>query len=214
MKQKPPFGIAQVGKSFRNEIRLEHGIFRTPEFEQLELEYFVAPWEARHYFNYWRKQRFDWWLAHACHPEHFQQRDHGADEMAHYATGCTDVEYLYPWGWGEVEGVAHRGNYDLTQHMQNTGASFEVEDSHPTLSDAVKAAGDGDAVPASATRYIPHVVESSCGLNRAMLAYLCDAFHQVQDDAGRPPRNVLKLHPLRPSNAPSCRSQASLNSMR
>jgi glycyl-tRNA synthetase len=79
--------------------------------------------------------------------------------------------------------------------MQNTGASFEVEDSHPTLSDAVKAAGDGDAVPASATRYIPHVVESSCGLNRAMLAYLCDAFHQVQDDAGRPPRNVLKLHP-------------------
>jgi glycyl-tRNA synthetase len=195
MKQKPPFGIAQVGKSFRNEIRLEHGIFRTPEFEQLELEYFVAPWEARHYFNYWRKQRFDWWLAHACHPEHFQQRDHGADEMAHYATGCTDVEYLYPWGWGEVEGVAHRGNYDLTQHMQNTGASFEVEDSHPTLSDAVKAAGDGDAVPASATRYIPHVVESSCGLNRAMLAYLCDAFHQVQDDAGRPPRNVLKLHP-------------------
>jgi glycyl-tRNA synthetase len=155
----------------------------------------VAPWEARHYFNYWRKQRFDWWLAHACHPEHFQQRDHGADEMAHYATGCTDVEYLYPWGWGEVEGVAHRGNYDLTQHMQNTGASFEVEDSHPTLSDAVKAAGDGDAVPASATRYIPHVVESSCGLNRAMLAYLCDAFHQVQDDAGRPPRNVLKLHP-------------------
>lgn len=199
MKTKPPFGIAQVGKSFRNEIRLEHGIFRTPEFEQLELEYFVAPWESKHYFKYWRKERYNWWLEHACHPENFRQRDHASDEMAHYATGCTDVEYLYPWGWGEVEGVAHRGNYDLTQHIKNTGANFEiVEDTPPVFSDAVKESGDGevDLIPTeSPARYVPHVVESSCGLNRAMLAYLCDAFHQVEDGKGKPPRNVLKLDP-------------------
>jgi glycyl-tRNA synthetase len=199
MKTKPPFGIAQVGKSFRNEIRLEHGIFRTPEFEQLELEYFVAPWESNHYFKYWRKERYKWWLEHATHPENFRQRDHESDEMAHYATGCTDVEYLYPWGWGEVEGVAHRGNYDLTQHIKNTGANFEITDEKPSLSYAVAAAGETDMelVPKEPTKYVPHVVESSCGLNRAMLAYLCDAFHQIEDTEGKnkPPRNVLKLHP-------------------
>ncbi|PHZ11916.1 glycyl-tRNA synthetase [Rhizopus microsporus ATCC 52813] len=198
MKTKPPFGIAQVGKSFRNEIRLEHGIFRTPEFEQLELEYFVAPWESRHYFKYWRQKRFEWWLEHACHPEHFRQRDHEKNEMAHYATGCTDVEYLFPWGWGEVEGVAHRGDYDLKQHIKNSGAKFEIDDENPTISDAVKESGeyDGSLVPSGSTRYIPHVVESSCGLNRAMLAYLCDAFHQIEDENGKlPARSVLKLHP-------------------
>ena len=194
MKTKPPFGIAQVGKSFRNEIRLEHGIFRTPEFEQLELEYFVAPWESSHYFKYWRKERYNWWLEHATHPENFRQRDHESDEMAHYATGCTDVEYLYPWGWGEVEGVAHRGNYDLTQHIKNTGANFEITDEKPIMSKAVEASGEGQA-ELMTSKYVPHVVESSCGLNRAMLAYLCDAFHQVEGDAGKPPRNVLKLHP-------------------
>lgn len=198
MKTKPPFGIAQVGKSFRNEIRLEHGIFRTPEFEQLELEFFVAPWEAKHYFKYWRKERYNWWLEHATNPEKFRQRDHESDEMAHYATGCTDVEYLYPWGWGEVEGVAHRGNYDLTQHIKNTGANFEISEEKPTLSEVVKESGEGEAelIPKDTpARYIPHVVESSCGLNRAMLAYLCDAFHQIEDGKGKPPRNVLKLHP-------------------
>lgn len=194
MKTKPPFGIAQVGKSFRNEIRLEHGIFRTPEFEQLELEYFVAPWESKHYFEYWRKERFNWWLEHATHPENFRQRDHESDEMAHYATGCTDVEYLYPWGWGEVEGVAHRGNYDLTQHIKNTGANFEITDDKPAMSEAVKKSGEGQEELMS-SKYVPHVVESSCGLNRAMLAYLCDAFHQIEDGKGKPPRNVLKLHP-------------------
>ncbi|KAG2230306.1 hypothetical protein INT48_001072 [Thamnidium elegans] len=194
MKTKPPFGIAQVGKSFRNEIRLEHGIFRTPEFEQLELEYFVAPWESRHFYKYWREQRYKWWLEHATHPENFRQRDHESDEMAHYATGCTDVEYLYPWGWGEVEGVAHRGNYDLTQHIKNTGANFEIVDEKPSISPDVE--GEIDLIPKETpARYIPHVVESSCGLNRAMLAYLCDAFHQVEEGKGKPVRNVLKLHP-------------------
>ncbi|KAI7871631.1 glycyl-tRNA synthetase [Spinellus fusiger] len=194
MKTKPPFGIAQVGKSFRNEIRLEHGIFRTPEFEQLELEYFVAPWESEHWFKYWRQQRYQWWLDHACHPDHFRQRDHGSHEMAHYATGCTDIEYLYPWGWGEVEGVANRGNFDLTQHQKHSNANFEVLEDSPTASHATDLSLFPTTTPA---RYIPHVVESSCGLNRAMLAYLCDAFHQIPDAANPhlPPRNVLRLDP-------------------
>ncbi|KAI8089098.1 glycyl-tRNA synthetase [Halteromyces radiatus] len=194
MKLKPPFGIAQVGKSFRNEIRLEHGIFRTPEFEQMELEYFVSPWTASHWFNYWRKLRYDWWLTHACHPEDFRQRDHEKDEMAHYATGCTDVEFKYPWGWGEIEGVAHRGDYDLTQHMKNTGANFEVT----TTAEDLPQEEEEEALDKNKNKkYVPHVIESSCGLNRAMLAYLCDAFHQVPDPDNDklPPRNIMKLHP-------------------
>lgn len=193
MNKRPPFGIAQVGKSFRNEIRLEHGIFRTPEFEQLELEYFCPPWESSHWFKYWRDLRFKWWLDHACHKEHFRQRDHTSNEMAHYATGCTDVEYLYPWGWGEVEGVANRGNYDLTQHIKNSNASFEVVQDNVEPTPGIHT--DECLLPTeSPARYVPHVIESSCGLNRAMLAYLCDAFHQVGED-GKPPRSVLKLHP-------------------
>ncbi|KAI8148322.1 hypothetical protein BJV82DRAFT_591674 [Fennellomyces sp. T-0311] len=192
MNKRPPFGIAQAGKSFRNEIRLEHGIFRTPEFEQLELEYFIPPWESSHWFKYWREQRYRWWLEHACHKENFRQRDHGKNEMAHYATGCTDVEYLYPWGWGEVEGVAHRGNYDLTQHIKNSNAAFEV------VEDEVHVTPHADTclVPTKKpARYVPHVIESSCGLNRAMLAYLCDAFHQVSEGNNKPPRSILRLHP-------------------
>ncbi|KAI8329926.1 glycyl-tRNA synthetase [Chlamydoabsidia padenii] len=197
MKMKVPFGIAQVGKSFRNEIRLEHGIFRTPEFEQMELEYFVSPWTSAYWYNYWRKLRYNWWLTYASHPEDFRQRDHEADEMAHYAVGCTDVEYKYPWGWGEVEGVAHRGNYDLTQHLKNTGAKFEVIENGQVNQDDDSTV-DMSLVPKETpAKYVPHVVESSCGLNRAMLAFLCDAFHQIpaDNDKNQPPRNILKLHP-------------------
>ncbi|SAL94899.1 hypothetical protein [Absidia glauca] len=195
MKMKVPFGIAQVGKSFRNEIRLEHGIFRTPEFEQMELEYFVSPWTSGYWYNYWRKLRYNWWLTHACHPEDFRQRDHESDEMAHYAVGCTDVEFKYPWGWGEVEGVAHRGNYDLTQHMKTTGAKFEVIENDQVSQD--DATVDMALAPKNTpAKYVPHVIESSCGLNRAMLAFLCDSFHQIPADGNnQPPRNILKLHP-------------------
>ncbi|KAI9309528.1 glycyl-tRNA synthetase [Cunninghamella echinulata] len=202
MKLKPPFGIAQVGKSFRNEIRLEHGIFRTPEFEQMELEYFVKPWTSQFWFKHWRRLRFDWWLKFACHPEDFRQRDHTQDEMAHYATGCTDVEYNYPWGWGEVEGVAHRGNFDLLQHLNNSNANFEVTyDKDKDKNDDKNETIDTCLLPKEkSTKYIPHVIESSCGLNRAMLAFLCDAFHQVpssddSDQQKQPPRTILKLHP-------------------
>ncbi|ORX57659.1 glycyl-tRNA synthetase, partial [Hesseltinella vesiculosa] len=195
MNMKPPFGIAQVGKSFRNEIRLEHAIFRTPEFEQMELEYFVSPWTATYWFNYWSKLRFQWWQLFARRPADFRQREHTADEMAHYATSCVDVEYRYPWGWGEVEGVAHRGDYDLTQHMKNSRANFEVKEIKlPDLDDPTV---DKNILPNRfPAKYVPHTVESSCGLNRAMLAFLCDAYEEIPDsDANQHPRIVLKLHP-------------------
>ncbi|KAG2226281.1 hypothetical protein INT45_005953 [Circinella minor] len=195
MNKRPPFGIAQVGKSFRNEIRLEHGIFRTPEFEQLELEYFIPPWESSHWFKYWRELRFKWWLEHACHKENFRQRDHEKNEMAHYASSCTDVEYKYPWGWGEVEGVAHRGNYDLTQHIKNSNAAFEVVEDEVRVSPSVMEVDECLIPTEKPARYVPHVIESSCGLNRTMLAYLCDAFHQVSEGNNKPPRSILRLHP-------------------
>lgn len=194
MKTKLPFGIAQVGKSFRNEIRLEHAIFRTPEFEQLELEFFTSPWESPAWFDYWRKDRLAWWLEHANNKADFRTRDHEQNEMAHYAKGCMDVEYQYPWGWGEVEGVANRGCFDLTQHMTATGENFEVLEDSPKASSLLKDTALVNDIPNEPTRFVPTVIESSCGLNRALLAYLCDAFHQVQD-AGKEPRTVLKLHP-------------------
>ncbi|KAG2188329.1 hypothetical protein INT44_001082 [Umbelopsis vinacea] len=194
MKTKLPFGIAQMGKSFRNEIRLEHAIFRTPEFEQLELEYFTAPWESSAWFQYWQKDRLAWWLEHANNKGDIRTRNHEADEMAHYAKGCMDVEYKFPWGWGEVEGVANRGNYDLTQHMKATGENFEVLEDKPDVSSHLKETALVTSVPQEPTRFVPTVIESSCGLNRALLAFLCDAFQQVQEP-GKESRTVLKLHP-------------------
>lgn len=195
MKPRPPFGIAQMGKSFRNEIRLEHAIFRTPEFEQLELEYFVPPWESLHWFDYWKRERLSWWLRHANDPSKFRTRDHAKSELAHYALGCMDIEYEFPWGWGEVEGVANRGNYDLTQHSNATGVRLEFVDESSDVSESVPMPAVSPAAVSEANprRYIPHVVESSCGLNRCMLAYLFDAFHEEQTDSGL--RTVLRLHP-------------------
>ncbi|KAK9764943.1 hypothetical protein K7432_007122 [Basidiobolus ranarum] len=113
-KLRPPFGIAQIGKSFRNEIRLEHAIFRTPEFEQMELEYFVPPEEDSKWLSYWTEERFSWWKRFANHPENFRQRPHEKHELAHYAKGCVDVEYKFPWGWGEVEGWQIEGIMTLS----------------------------------------------------------------------------------------------------
>ncbi|KAL1919637.1 uncharacterized protein VTP21DRAFT_1568 [Calcarisporiella thermophila] len=180
---RPPCGVAQLGKSFRNEIRLEHAIFRTPEFEQMELEYFVPPSEADGWFTYWKEQRMQWWRTLARNPDGFRARPHDRSELAHYAKACVDVEYSFPWGWGEVEGVANRGDYDLVQHAQATGTSFEC-------------GGDNGE-----NKFLPHVIESSCGLNRAMLAFMLDAYDEVVEEANsssakHSSRPVLRLHPL------------------
>ncbi|KAG0256099.1 hypothetical protein DFQ27_005904 [Actinomortierella ambigua] len=210
-----PFGIAQIGKSFRNEIRLEHAIFRTPEFEQMELEYFVAPWQAEHEFEQWKTARMTWWQQYSRHPARFRARAHADDELAHYSRGCVDVEYLFPWGWGEVEGIANRGDFDLRQHSETTGQKLYYTDEMRVMERQRKEKETGTKITEGLDRerFLPHVVESSCGLNRAMLALLLDAMEVIddkqnkvipleqltEDDKGlllsKSCRTVLRLHP-------------------
>ncbi|KAF9190971.1 hypothetical protein BGZ51_007989 [Haplosporangium sp. Z 767] len=215
---KVPFGIAQIGKSFRNEIRLEHAIFRTPEFEQMELEYFVAPWQADEQFLRWRKARMDWWRTYTRNfKERVRERPHAQDELAHYSRGCVDVEYLFPWGWGEVEGIANRGDFDLSKHSEATGIKLQYTDAimmqERQAREKARGVKETSVEVLEKERFTPHVVESSCGLNRAMLALMLDAMELV-DEQGRAVlfeddtssdnnknknskgvRTIMKLHP-------------------
>ncbi|KAG0312879.1 hypothetical protein BGZ97_010754 [Linnemannia gamsii] len=185
---KIPFGIAQIGKSFRNEIRLEHAIFRTPEFEQMELEFFVAPWQAEEQFESWRKFRMDWWKYYGRNHDRIRERPHAQDELAHYSSGCVDVEYLFPWGWGEVEGIANRGDFDLSKHSEATGIKLQYTDAILMQERQVREKATGvketSVEVLAKERFTPHVVESSCGLNRAMLALMLDAM-EVVDEQGK-----------------------------
>ena len=175
-RRKPPFGIAQVGKSFRNEITPGNFIFRTLEFEQMEMEYFVPPDDAEQWYRYWIDERRDWYLRLGIRDSHLRVRPHDADELSHYSTGTSDIEYLYPIGWSELEGIANRGAFDLTSHTQSSGTKLEWVDS------------------ASGERFTPHVIEPAAGLNRSMLAFLCDAYDE--EVVGDRERTVLRLHPL------------------
>src|SRR5207244_3815163 len=155
-RRKPPFGIAQVGKSFRNEITPGNFLFRVREFEQMEMEYFVPPDDADEWYRYWIDQRFLWYLKYGLRESQLPVREHSADERSHYSSATSDIEYLYPIGWQELEGVANRGAYDLTQHTQHSGTKLEWIDP------------DG-------TRYTPYVIEPAVSIDRIMLAFLCDA---------------------------------------
>ena len=174
-RRKPPFGIAQVGKSFRNEITPGNFIFRTLEFEQMEMEFFVPPDQAGQWYDYWRQERLDWYARLGIDRERLRLRDHDADELSHYSSATADVEYLYPIGWSELEGVANRGDFDLTQHSEFSGEKLEYFD------------------PETRERYIPHVIEPAAGVGRTMLALLCDAYDE--DEIGGEKRTVLRLHP-------------------
>ncbi|KAI1300841.1 hypothetical protein EDD11_005931, partial [Mortierella claussenii] len=184
---KMPFGIAQIGKSFRNEIRLEHAIFRTPEFEQMELEYFVAPWQAEDQFSAWRQFRMDWWRTYTRNHDRIRERAHAKDELAHYSKGCVDVEYRFPWGWGEVEGIANRGDFDLSKHSEATGTKLQYTDMilMQQRQEREKSTGlkETQEEVLKKEKFTPHVVESSCGLNRTMLALMLDAM-EVVDEQG------------------------------
>src|SRR5690606_26663059 len=125
---RPPFGIAQLGKSFRNEITPGNFVFRTREFEQMEMEYFVHPDEAERWYEYWCNERFQWYLDHGMPADKLRMRPHDPDELSHYSSGTADVEFLFPWGWDELEGVANRGDYDLTQHAKHSGERLEWYD--------------------------------------------------------------------------------------
>ncbi len=173
-RKKPPFGIAQIGKSFRNEITPGNFVFRTREFEQMEMEYFVPPAEADQWYEYWCNERMQWYLDHGMPAEKLRLRPHDADELSHYSSGTSDVEFLFPWGWDELEGIANRGNFDLTQHAEHSGAKLEYFDQ------------------ATNEKYLPHVIEPAAGATRTMMAFLMAAYdeEQVNDDT----RVVLRLH--------------------
>jgi glycyl-tRNA synthetase len=175
-RKKPPFGIAQIGKSFRNEITPGNFIFRTREFEQMEMEFFVPPDDAGHWFEHWLNERHEWYLNLGIRADHLRLRAHAADELSHYSSATSDLEYLFPIGWQELEGIANRGNFDLTQHAEHSGQKLEYVDT------------------ASGERYVPHVIEPAAGADRAMLAFLVDAYDE--DEIAGEPRTVLRLHPL------------------
>ena len=174
-RKKPPFGIAQIGKSFRNEITPGNFIFRTREFEQMEMEFFVPPAEAQQWFDHWLGERHAWYLRLGIRDDHLRLRPHDADELSHYSSATSDVEYLFPIGWQELEGVANRGDFDLTQHAEHSGQKLEYVDT------------------ASGERYVPHVIEPAAGADRALLAFLVDAYDE--DEIEGEARTVLRLHP-------------------
>jgi glycyl-tRNA synthetase len=180
-RKKPPFGIAQVGKSFRNEITPGNFIFRTREFEQMEMEFFVAPTEAQQWFEHWLSERERWYTELGIRPDHLRLRPHDADELSHYSSGTSDVEYFFPIGWSELEGIANRGDFDLTQHAKHSGEKLEYFDQ------------------ASGERYVPHVIEPAAGADRATLAFLVDAYDEElveREGTGEGEmRTVLRLHP-------------------
>ena len=174
-RKKPPFGIAQIGKAFRNEITTQSFIFRTYEFEQMEIEYFVPPAEAAECHRRWMDDRMRWYTDLGIRPDRLHLRKHGPDELSHYSSATSDVEYLFPMGWSELEGVANRGDFDLTQHMKFSGEKLEYVDT------------------ATGERYVPHVIEPSAGADRALLAFLVDAYDEEVVE-GRE-RVLLRLHP-------------------
>ncbi len=185
-----PFGIAQTGKAFRNEVTPRNFTFRSREFEQMEIEFFCHESEAREWYAFWRDTRVAWWKSLGLAGENLQLREHDKDELAHYArdgAGTSDVEYRFPFtapGFGELEGIAHRSNFDLSQHQKTAKTNLEYFDSER-----------GEVLPNGSRKgekYLPHVIEPSAGLDRGVLAVLCEAF---TEDASRPSPELLKIHP-------------------
>ncbi len=186
MSMKVPFGIAQAGKSFRNEVTVEHFIFRSVEFEQMEIEFFVEPGTQAEWMDHWTKERLGWYRRYLNRPDDVRLRRHEKDELAHYADDCYDVEYFFPWGWDELEGIASRTDYDLRKHAEHSGKKLSYFD-------------QGKPDPATGKpgwRYVPYVVEPSAGATRSVLMLLCDAYdEEPAKEAGEEPRVVLRLHP-------------------
>lgn len=178
-RQKLPFGIAQIGKSFRNEITPGNFIFRTREFEQMELEYFVKPKEDTKWYKYWQEERIKWYENLGIKKDHLRLREHDKSELAHYAKSCADIEYQFPFGneggWGELEGIANRTDYDLRNHSEHSGKDLKYFDEETKES------------------YFPYVIEPSAGVERSLLAFLLDAYEE--ENEGKEQRIVLRLHP-------------------
>jgi len=174
-RKRLPFGIAQIGKAFRNEITTGNFIFRSREFEQMEIEFFVKPGTDEEWFNYWLEERLNWYVKLGIKRENLRLREHTKGELAHYAKVCYDIDYLFPMGWAELEGVANRGDFDLVQHASFSGKSLDYFD------DDTK------------ERFIPYIIEPSAGVDRSFLALLCDAYDEEPDKEEI--RVLLHLHP-------------------
>ena len=175
-RQKPPFGIAQMGKSFRNEITPGNFTFRTREFEQMEMEFFIPPEEDEKWYEYWKETRKNWYLMYGMREDHLRLREHEKSELAHYAKACADVEFLYPWGWDELEGIANRTNFDLTTHQEHSGKDLTYYNEQ------------------TKERYLPYVIEPAAGADRTTLAFLIDAYDEEVKENGET-RVVLHFHP-------------------
>src|SRR6266498_3833165 len=175
-RRKPPFGIAQIGKSFRNEITPGNFLFRTREFEQMEMEYFVPPAEAEQWYRYWIEERLGWYTRYGIRHSRLRVREHEPDELSHYSRGTSDIEYLYPIGWSELEGIANRGDFDLSAHTAHSGTKLEFVDTQ------------------SGERYTPYVIEPAGGVDRALLAFLVDAYDE-EEVAGRQRGDRAPLSP-------------------
>jgi glycyl-tRNA synthetase len=174
-RKKPPFGIAQIGKSFRNEITPGNFVYRTREFEQMEMEFFVPPEDAERWFEYWCDTRLGWFVEYGIDDTKLRLRPHEAEELSHYSTATADVEFDFPWGWGELEGIANRSDFDLRVHSEHSGQDLSYFDQEHDR------------------RYIPHVIEPALGADRALLAFLLAAY--VEDEVGGERRTVLRLDP-------------------
>ncbi len=174
-RKRLPFGIAQIGKAFRNEITTGNFIFRSREFEQMEIEYFVKPSTDKEWFDYWLEERFNWYVKLGIKKENIKLRQHMKRELAHYAKECYDIDYLFPMGWAELEGVANRSDFDLTQHTKHSGKTLTYFDEE------------------SKEHITPYIIEPSAGVDRSALAFLCDAYDE--DIAEGEPRAVLRFHP-------------------
>jgi len=172
---KPPFGIGQIGKSFRNEITPGNFTFRTREFEQMEMEFFVPPGEDEKWYKYWIDHRYAWYMKYGIKKDNLRIREHEKSELAHYAKACADVEYLYPWGWDELEGIANRTDFDLKTHQEHSGKDMAYFDEQ------------------TKERYLPYVIEPAAGADRATLAFLLDAYDEEEVEGET--RVVLRFHP-------------------
>ena len=175
-RKKIPFGVAQIGKSFRNEITPGNFTFRTREFEQMELEFFCKPGTDLEWFNYWKDYCKNWILSLGMNEENIRLRDHSEEELSHYSNATTDIEFRFPFGWGELWGIADRTDFDLKQHQESSGKSLEYFDQE------------------TGEKYVPYVIEPSLGADRVALAFLCDAYDEEQIDE-KDVRVVLRLHP-------------------
>jgi len=173
-----PFGIAQIGKAFRNEINTKNFLFRTREFEQMEMQYFVKPGTEMDVYHFWKEQRRDWWIKYGMKPENLRWKEH--EKLAHYANAAVDIEFLFPFGWGEIEGIHSRTNFDLSAHQEFSGKKMEYVDT------------------VNGERYIPFVVETSAGASRGFMAYLCNAYDEEEvatANGGTEVRSILRFHP-------------------